>query len=122
MFQVKVNVSLLMHQLMLAMAMAMALNVQAEKLRDPTRPGRGADAVSVSISVQKLAPMLNSVMNTGDNAHAVINHQIFIVGDRVQGVKIIQIGISSVLLADGRTLTMYQKITEPKGTSAYDSD
>lgn len=114
MFQVKVNVSVLM--------LVMTVNVQAEILRDPTRPDPEADAVSVSISAQEGNPLLNSVINKGKNAHAVINNQLFMVGDRVQGVKIIQIGISSVLLADGRKLSMYQQITEQKGTSAHDSD
>ncbi|NRD72472.1 MSHA biogenesis protein MshK [Shewanella sp. VB17] len=100
----------------------LTVKVQAENLRDPTRPGFGADAVPLSKSAQENALVLNSVMNKGHNAHAVINQQVFIVGDRVQGVKIIQIGTSSVLLADGRTLNMYQNITELKGTSAHDSD
>ncbi|WP_333473830.1 MSHA biogenesis protein MshK [Shewanella nanhaiensis] len=116
MFQVKVNLSLAM------LLLAFAASTQAETLRDPTRPGRGGGSSTVSAQDMQRGLTLNSVVNAGASSHAVINNQIFVVGDRVQGVKITRIGANSVSLADGRKLSMYQTITETKGSNSNDSD
>jgi len=89
--------------------------VHAETLRDPTRPGRGGVITDARASGQANALVLNSIVKGETSSHAVINNKIFVLGDRVQGVKIVRIDSSSVSLADGRKLKMYQAITETKG-------
>jgi len=89
--------------------------VHAETLRDPTRPGRGAVITDTRVAGQANALVLQSVMKGETSSHAVINNKIFVLGDRVQGVKIVRIDSNSVSLADGRKLKMYQAITETKG-------
>lgn len=117
MFQVKVN------WILAALVFVLTtVSAQAETLRDPTRPGIGNSVESVSILDKSSALQLNSIVSAGIHSHAVINNQIYVVGDRVQGVKITRIGINSVSLADGRKLTMYQIIIETKGSHLHDSD
>ncbi|MEC4725439.1 MSHA biogenesis protein MshK [Shewanella sp. D64] len=110
MFQVKVNWILAM------LVLVLMASVQAETLRDPTRPGKEVGSASTATPEKGHALQLNSIISAGTNSHVVINNQIYVVGDRVQGVKITQIGINSVSLADGRKLNMYQIITETKGS------
>lgn len=110
MFQVKVS------WILVLLVLVLTVSVQAETLRDPTRPGREVGVASTAIPDKGHALQINSIVNAGTNSHAVINNQIYVVGDRVQGVKITRIGINSVSLADGRKLNMYQIITETKGS------
>ncbi|TRY16055.1 MSHA biogenesis protein MshK [Shewanella hanedai] len=101
---------------------ALTASVQAETLRDPTRPGKGGGVASVATADKERGLQLNSIVSAGANSHVLINNQIYVVGDTVQGVKITRIGINSVSLADGRKLRMYQIITETKGSNSHDSD
>nr|WP_275658896.1 MSHA biogenesis protein MshK [Shewanella sp. Isolate11] len=89
------------------------LPVNAQPLRDPTRPGVGAVVEKSPQQQQKLK--LNSVLLSGSSATAVFNNQLFTVGDKVQGVKIVRINNNGVWLADGRQFTLYQAVTETKG-------
>lgn len=88
---------------------------QADTLRDPTRPGHGAVAISSAAADIDTSLTLNSVVKAEASSYAVINNKIFSLGDRVQGVTITAIDTISVSLSDGRKLTMYQAITETKG-------
>ena len=85
-------------------------DLQAEPLRDPTRPSGGVSQASHTATSSAL--VLNSVVNSGARSYAVINNKILSVGDRVQGVQIVAIGQNSVSLADGRTLRMFTAVTE----------
>jgi MSHA biogenesis protein MshK len=114
--QVKVNWGLAMLVLLLT------ASVQAETLRDPTRPGKGGEVISAATLDKDQALQLNSIVKAGANSHVLINNQIYRVGDKVQGIKITRIGMNSVSLADGRKLRMYQIITEIKGSNSNDSD
>lgn len=107
--------SLLKVSPLMALLMLLATSTQAETLRDPTRPGYGALVIEASASSHSSDLILNSVIKAGSASHAVINNQIFEIGDRVQGVNITAIEIHSVSLSDGRKLTMFQAITESKG-------
>ncbi len=99
---------------LVSLLVLLTTSIHAETLRDPTRPGRGAVIVEVTSSGHVNALVLNSVLKGETSSHAVINNKIFVLGDRVQGVKIVRIDTSSVSLADGRKLKMYQAITETK--------
>ncbi|WP_299790247.1 MSHA biogenesis protein MshK [uncultured Shewanella sp.] len=101
--------------LLVSLLVLLTSTVHAETLRDPTRPGRGAAIVDAGSSGTGSALVLNSIVKAESASHAVINNKIFVVGDRVQGVKIVRIDTGSVSLADGRKLKMYQAITETKG-------
>ena len=89
--------------------------VQAESLRDPTRPGVGS--VSISKNQQDAAEKLklNSVLISGGSATAIFNNKIYTIGDLVQGVKIVRINNQGVWLSDGRQFALYQAVTETKG-------
>ncbi|ARD20779.1 MULTISPECIES: hypothetical protein [Shewanella] len=82
----------------------------AKSLRDPTLPGQGyVTASSGGERVESL--VLNSIVKSA-SPHAVINNQIFSVGERVDGARIEYIGKSYVNLSDGRKLKLFQSITE----------
>ncbi|WP_394203821.1 MSHA biogenesis protein MshK [Shewanella waksmanii] len=90
--------------------------VQAQSLRDPTRPSASVyQQQSASSDVSDSGLVLQSIVVSGKDASAVINNKIYLVGDRVQGVVIAKIQSESVTLADGRKLQMYQAIKEIKG-------
>ncbi|SQH74904.1 MSHA biogenesis protein MshK [Shewanella benthica] len=107
--------SLLKVSPLIALLMLLATSTQAETLRDPTRPGYGSLIIASVASSHSRDLILNSVIKAGSASHAVINNEIFGIGDRVQGVNITAIEINSVSLSDGRKLTMFQAITESKG-------
>lgn len=89
----------------------MVSSVNAKTLRDPTLPSKGF----ASSAVSQHAPQgltLNSIVSSGNSAHAVINNQILSVGDSIQGLRITQITANYVALSDGRKLTMFKAITE----------
>lgn len=86
--------------------------VSAESLRDPTLPGKGHSAVGAVSQNQHQAIVLNSIVSSGNTAYAVINNKIVSVGDSIQGVNVVRISPSSVLLSDGRKLAVFQAITE----------
>ncbi|MCK8045814.1 MSHA biogenesis protein MshK [Shewanella sp. 1CM18E] len=90
-------------------------SVNATALRDPTLPGDASGKADVVTSSTNNNLVLNSVVKNNTSAYAVINNQIFTLGERVKGVKIVGIGEDSVSLADGRKLTMFQAITDFKG-------
>jgi len=100
---------------LVSLLVLLTTSIHAETLRDPTRPGRGVVIVKAASSDHVNALVLNSVLKGETSSHAVINNKIFVLGDRVQGIKIVRIDTSSVSLADGRKLKMYQAITETKG-------
>ncbi|MPY25878.1 MSHA biogenesis protein MshK [Shewanella psychropiezotolerans] len=106
--------SLLKVSPLIALLMLLVTSTQAETLRDPTRPGYGALVIASVASSHSSDLILNSVIKAGPVSRAVINNEIFEVGDRVQGVNITAIEINSVSLSDGRKLTMFQVITESK--------
>ncbi|WP_258405064.1 MSHA biogenesis protein MshK [Shewanella psychrotolerans] len=89
--------------------------VQAQSLRDPTRPGIGG--VSISENPQSVTEKLklNSVLISSGSATAIFNNKIYAIGDLVQGVKIVRINNKGVWLADGRQFALYQAVTETKG-------
>lgn len=89
--------------------------VQAQSLRDPTRPGVGAVTSASNNSAMTTQLILNSVVISGSSATAVFNNKMFTIGDSVQGVKIVRINAKGVWLADGRQFTMYQAVTGTKG-------
>lgn len=92
------------------LCIAMVSGVSAQTLRDPTLPSKGY-ASAASQSVQQ-GLTLNSIVSSGNTAHAVINNKILSVGDRIQGLRITQITPNYVVLSDGRKLTMFKAITE----------
>lgn len=103
------------HSLLLLVVSGMCFSLNAASLRDPTLPGAGSSATSsAAVKVDKTLT-LNSVVIKQSGAFAVINNEIYKKGQRVQGVKIVQIGKDTVSLADGRKLTMFKAITEIKG-------
>lgn len=87
----------------------------ATALRDPTLPGNFSGKTDVETDSSNNTLVLNSVVKNNASAYAVINNQIFTLGERVKGVKIVKIADDSVSLADGRKLTMFQAITDFKG-------
>ncbi|WP_223292951.1 MULTISPECIES: MSHA biogenesis protein MshK [Shewanella] len=106
--------SLLKANVPIAVLMLLTTSIQAETLRDPTRPGHGAIVIASTTTDNENQLVLNSVLKSGSASYAVINNKILSVGDRIQGVKITAINVSSVSLSDGRNLAMYQAITETK--------
>lgn len=88
-------------------------SLSADTLRDPTLPGNNSYLAVESISQgQNQALVLNSIVNSGNTAYAVINNKIMSVGDSIQGVKLVGISSSSVSLSDGRKLALFQAIIE----------
>ncbi|MEZ9819348.1 MSHA biogenesis protein MshK [Shewanella sp. 10N.286.45.A1] len=103
------------HSLLLLVMSGICFSLNAASLRDPTQPGAGSISTSsTAVKVNKTLT-LNSVVIKQSGAFAVINNEIYKKGQRVQGVKIVQIGKDTVSLADGRKLTMFKAITEIKG-------
>ncbi|MEL4385839.1 MSHA biogenesis protein MshK [Shewanella xiamenensis] len=92
--------------------LVISAQVSAENLRDPTLPGKGYSAVGAASQNQHQALVVNSIVSSGNTAYAVINNKIVSVGDSIQGVKVVRITPSSVLLSDGRKLALFQAITE----------
>ena len=97
------------------LASTLGFNLNAETLRDPTLPGNWSARADVDTNLVDDSLVLNSVVKNDTTAFAVINNQIFTVGERVKGVKIVKIDEDTVSLADGRKLTMFQAITDFKG-------
>ncbi len=89
--------------------------LNAASLRDPTLPGDASGKVDVATHSSDQSLILNSVVKTDNSAYAVINDQIFTLGERVKGIKIVGIAKDSVSLADGRKLEMFQAVTDFKG-------
>ncbi len=94
---------------------SLGLNLHAATLRDPTKPGHSSGQSTVVKTSTNNQLVLNSIVKKDSSAYAVINNQIFALGERVKGVKIVHIGKDSVSLANGRKLTMFQAITDFKG-------
>ena len=93
----------------------LGFNLNAATLRDPTKPGYSSGkSASVKTTTNK-SLVLNSIVKNDNSAYAVINNQIFTLGESVKGVKVVHIGKDRVSLADGRKLTMFQAITDYKG-------
>ncbi len=86
---------------------------QAKQLIDPTRPG--VAAVSNAARANQMADWNLTGIVTGDKPFAIIDDQLFQIGEPVHGVKITAITTDTVSLADGRTLKLFQSITEQKG-------
>jgi MSHA biogenesis protein MshK len=95
---------------------------QAADLRDPTRPGRGGQFSQGQGDSKAGALVLGSIIHRDGQSHAVINNQIVSIGERVQGVKLIRIGDDKVILADGRTLTLFQAIATGRQGEAASGD
>ncbi|ABZ78394.1 MSHA biogenesis protein MshK [Shewanella halifaxensis HAW-EB4] len=93
----------------------LGFNLNAATLRDPTRPGNfSGNTTSVKASTNT-SMVLNSIVQKGSSAYVVINNQIFTLGGKVNGVKIVHIGKDTVSLADGRKLTLFPAVTDLKG-------
>jgi MSHA biogenesis protein MshK len=84
----------------------------AASLRDPTMPALGVNLPAKEQGGQGL--ILSSLLSGPQGKRAVINNQIYLQGDRIQGVVLSRIDQDSVLLADGRRLYLFQAITERK--------
>ncbi|GIU12147.1 MSHA biogenesis protein MshK [Shewanella sp. MBTL60-007] len=93
----------------------LGFNLNAATLRDPTLPGNTSEKGKVVSGSSSRHLVLNSVVKKDSSAYAVINNQIYTLGERVKGVKIVHIGKDTVSLSDGRKLTMFQAITDLKG-------
>ena len=92
-----------------------AFNLNAAALRDPTQPGPLSSKTSSVKASTDSSMVLNSIVQKGSSAYAVINNQIFTLGGKVKGVKIVNIGKDTVSLADGRKLTLFPAVTDLKG-------
>ncbi|KFZ37814.1 hypothetical protein HR45_08130 [Shewanella mangrovi] len=97
---------------MLALVMA-TLPVSAATLRDPTKPPSGVQLSATSAENAQSRLQLNSIVAGAGGKHAVINNQIYRVGDKVNGVAISAIHDNQVSLADGRQLRLFPRVTEP---------
>ena len=91
-----------------------AFNLNAA-LRDPTKPGYLSGKTTSAKASTDSSMVLNSIVQKGSSAYAVINNQIFTLGGKVKGVKIVHIGKDTVSLADGRKLTLFPAVTDLKG-------
>ncbi|MCH1930241.1 MSHA biogenesis protein MshK [Shewanella sp. A25] len=92
--------------------LGLSTQVAAESLRDPTLPGKGVAGSGASFSNRQQALVLQSIVNSGSSAYAVINNKILSVGDSIQGVKVVRITSTAVSLSDGRKLALFKAITE----------
>ncbi|MGS0682719.1 MSHA biogenesis protein MshK [Shewanella sp. 125m-7] len=93
----------------------LGFNLNAASLRDPTKPGYMSAKTTSLKSTSSTSMVLNSIVQKGNSAYAVINNQIFTLGGKVKGVKIVHIGKDTVSLADGRKLTLFPAVTDLKG-------
>ena len=95
--------------------LAMALPVSAASLRDPTQPPSGWQVASATTSAEQAHSglTLNSIISSHDNSRAVINNQIYRVGDKVNGVAIRAISAQQVKLANGNILRLFPAVTAP---------
>lgn len=85
----------------------------ATSLRDPTMPPAGMVAVDANRKDADTPLVLNSIIQGPTGANAIINNQLYRAGERLQGTAIRHIGANEVVLADGRRLRLFEKITEP---------
>ncbi len=84
----------------------------AAVLRDPTLPSIGMNVGRQQVIEVETGLVLKSIIRTTGQASAVINQRILKKGDSIQGVTISDIAADSVLLSDGRRLTLFKAITE----------
>ncbi|MGL5047505.1 MAG: MSHA biogenesis protein MshK [Shewanella sp.] len=96
---------------MFMLLLCLASSATAQALRDPTLPGKGHQVSSLGTQTDKQALVLNSIVRSENSAYAVINNKILSVGDRIQGVSLVRITPTSVVLSDGRKLVLFQAIT-----------
>lgn len=91
----------------------LAAPAKAASLRDPTMPPVGMTSVNTTHSGTAESLVLNSIIQGATGAKAIINNQLYRQGARLQDTAIRYIGANEVLLADGRRLQLFKKITEP---------
>ncbi|MCL2917811.1 MSHA biogenesis protein MshK [Shewanella litorisediminis] len=80
----------------------------AEPLRDPTQP---ADFRAQAVG-QAQGSRLTSIINSPDAKYAVIGNRLLTLGDSIGNARITAIGSDYVSLSDGKTLRLFQAITE----------
>ncbi|QSX33247.1 MSHA biogenesis protein MshK [Shewanella avicenniae] len=90
------------------------LPASAASLRDPTMPPAGVrmGSAAEALPSAEVRLQLNSIVTGATGKHAVINNQIYHVGDSVNGVVISAIHDNQVSLADGRRLSLFPTVTK----------
>lgn len=83
--------------------------VNGQSLRDPTLPAKVGHTAQALQAESDL--VLHSIVK-GEHSYVVINDKILKLGERIQGLSIINISHRDVTLSDGRKLTLFQSITE----------
>jgi MSHA biogenesis protein MshK len=85
------------------------LALGAEGLKDPTMPGnfRGQSTAAASGGSQ-----LKSIITSASGNYAVVGDRVLSVGDSIGSARIVAIGSDSIKLSDGKTLKLFQAITE----------
>ncbi|MCH1924125.1 MSHA biogenesis protein MshK [Shewanella sp. C32] len=93
----------------------LALPVMAADLRDPTLPPVGwqIDTSAAAQSASDTSLVLNSIITGAAGKRAVINNQLYHVGDKVNGVAISAISDQQVSLANGNKLRLFPPVTAP---------
>lgn len=95
--------------------LAIVLPASAASLRDPTKPPSGWQVSSASASIKPANSglTLNSIISGRGSPRAVINNQIYRVGDKVNGVAIRAINDQQVALVNGNILRLFPAVTAP---------
>ncbi|MBT1444101.1 MSHA biogenesis protein MshK [Shewanella sp. JM162201] len=87
-----------------------ALQATANTLKDPTMPGDFREHRSQKAGSG--SSKLTSIITSADGNFAVIGNRVLSVGDTVGSARITAIRSDYVALSDGKTLRLFQAITE----------
>lgn len=85
------------------------LALGAAELKDPTRPGNYQGQSEAGV---KGTGQLKSIIKSANGHYAVVGDRVLSVGDSIGDARITAIAADSVSLSDGKTLKLFQAITE----------
>ncbi|WP_372871527.1 MSHA biogenesis protein MshK [Shewanella sp.] len=76
-------------------------------LKDPTQPGNYSAPAAARGGSQ-----LKSIITSPNGNYAVVGDKLLSIGDSIGSARIVAIGNDSIRLSDGKTLKLFQTITE----------
>ncbi|WP_133405659.1 MSHA biogenesis protein MshK [Parashewanella tropica] len=87
----------------------------AATLNDPTRPAVMPNIKQAgTVTVKKSQSGLTSIIS-GKRPVAIINNEIKSVGDSINGSRVVAIKPTQVILANGKTIKMFESIASAEG-------
>ncbi|WP_157508931.1 hypothetical protein [Ferrimonas futtsuensis] len=101
---------MLVRVLALTLSFSLVADIQAESLRDPTKPPTWAAQAPQAAAPVASNGQLQSILVSKDKRVAIIGGQSFETGAALMGSKIKRIERDAVWLADGRKLVLFPKL------------